>query len=148
MEIVPLADRDEFIGELAELHHAEWNHFSTTLTLNERAENINRASGREGIPCIFIAISEGQLLGSAALVQGDMETKPNLSPWLAAVYVKEEYRHGGIATELITRCESEAAKSGATAFYLYTEFASKLYAKLGWNQMERCKYKGVMVEWH
>lgn len=146
MEIVPLADKKEFIAELAELHHAEWKHLNPSLTLEGRTEAIVKAAGREGIPSIFIAISESKLVGSAALVQNDMDTKPDLSPWLAAVYVKETFRHQGLATELIARCQAEAACSNANAWYLYTEFASKFYEKLGWLHLERCEYKGVTVD--
>jgi len=146
MKIVTLADKKEFIAELAELHHAEWKHLNPSLTLEGRTAAIAKAAGREGIPSIFIALSEGQLVGSAALVQNDMDTKPDLSPWLAAVYVKEAFRHQGIATELIARCEAEAGRSNANAWYLYTEFASRLYEMLGWRHLERCKYKGVAVD--
>ncbi|WP_313055500.1 GNAT family N-acetyltransferase [Pseudomonas lopnurensis] len=146
MEIVPVADKREFIAELAELHHAEWKHLNPSLTLDGRAEAIANAAGREGIPSIFIAISGNQLVGSAALVKNDMDSKPDLSPWLAAVYVKEGFRHQGIATELIIRCEYEAVRSNTSTWYLYTEFASKLYEKLGWRHMERCEYKGVTVD--
>jgi len=145
MQIVPLSDKKEFIPELAQLHHAEWQHFSSSLTLQKRADAIAKAAGRDGIPSIFIAVSESQLIGSAALVQHDMETRPDLSPWLAAVYVKEEFRQQGIASALIARCEMEAARSGADTWYLCTEFASGLYEKLGWCHMERCEYQGVMV---
>lgn len=50
MEILPLADKKEFIAELAELHHAEWKHLNPSLTLEGRAEAIAEAAGREGIP--------------------------------------------------------------------------------------------------
>lgn len=146
MEIVPLADRKELIAELAELHHAEWKHLNPSLTLEGRAEAIAEAAGREGIPSIFIAVSGSQLVGSAALVQNDMDTKPDLTPWLAAVYVKETFRHQGIATQLIARCEAEAACLSTDSWYLYTEFASRLYEKLGWRHLERCEYKGVTVD--
>ena len=145
MQIVPLADRKEFIEELAELHHAEWSYLNPSQTLQKRTEAISNAAGREGIPSFFIAIAEHNLLGSAALVQHDMDTKPELFPWLAAVYVKENFRHQGIATLLITRCEQEAAQSGADRWYLYTEFATPLYQKLGWNHLEGCVYKGATV---
>lgn len=131
MKIVPLADKKEFIAELAELHHAEWKHLNPSLTLEGRVKAIAESAGREGIPSIFIAMSGSQVVGSAALVKNDMNTRPDLSPWLAAVYVKENYRHQGIATELIARCEDEAVRSNANIWYLYTEFASGLYEKLG-----------------
>ncbi len=146
MAILPLADKKQFIAELAELHQAEWNHLNPSLTLEDRAEAIAEAAGRDGIPSIFIAVSGNQLVGSAALVQNDMDTKPDLTPWLAAVYVKEGFRHQGVATELIARCEAEAARSNASAWYLYTESASRLYEKLDWRHLERCKYKGVTVD--
>ncbi len=146
VEIVPLADKKEFIAELAELHHAEWKHLNPWLTLEGRAEAIAEATGREGIPSIFIAMSGSQLVGSAGLIQNDMNTKPDLAPWLAAVYVKEGFRNQGIATELIARCEDEAVCSNANTWYLYTEFASGFYQKLGWRHMERCEYKGVTVD--
>jgi N-acetylglutamate synthase-like GNAT family acetyltransferase len=145
VQIVPLADKKEFISELSELHHAAWRHLNPSLTLQKRAEAIAQSARQEGIPSIFIATSGGQLIGSAALIHQDMDTKPDLFPWLAAVYVKEGFRHQGIATELIARCENEAVRSKANTLYLYTEFASKLYEKLGWRHMERCKYKGVVV---
>lgn len=146
MEIVPLADHREFIAELAELHHAEWTHFNPLLTLEGRAEAISSAAGQEGIPSIFIALSGDQLVGSAALVKNDMHSRLDLSPWLAAVYVKEDFRHQGVASKLIARCEDEAARSNVSTLYLYTEFAAKLYEKLGWRHIDRCEYKGVMVD--
>lgn len=145
MQVVPLADHKAFVRELAELHHAEWSHFNPSLTLEARAEAIAKAAGREGIPSIFIAITGDELIGSAALVQQDMKTRLDLSPWLASVYVKEKFRRQGVASALIDRCESEAARSGVTTWYLYTEFASKLYDNLGWSLMERCEYQGVTV---
>ncbi|MEP4699677.1 MAG: hypothetical protein ABJZ79_00880, partial [Parasphingorhabdus sp.] len=80
MEIVPLADKKEFIAELAQLHHAEWKHLNPWLTLEGRAEAIAEAAGREGIPSIFIAVSGNQLVGSVALVRNGMDTKPDLTP--------------------------------------------------------------------
>lgn len=145
MKIVPLADRKEFVWELAELHHAEWGHLNPSLTLQKRVEAIAKAAGRDGIPSIFISVSGSKLVGSAALVRQDMATKPDLSPWLAAVYVKEEFRRQGIATALIARCENEAVQAGVSTWNLYTEFASKLYEKLGWRHMEHCEYEGTKV---
>lgn len=83
MEIVPLADKKEFVSELAQLHHAEWSHLNPSLTLNKRAEAISDAAGREGIPSVFIATSGSQLIGSAALVQQDRTpNRISLPGWL------------------------------------------------------------------
>ncbi|MCH8551415.1 MAG: GNAT family N-acetyltransferase [Natronospirillum sp.] len=146
VHIIPLADRIEFVRELAELHHSEWGHFNPSFTLDMRAEAIEKAARREGIPSVFIAVKEGELIGSAALIELDMKTRPDLYPWLAAVYVKEKFRHQGIASALIARCETEAAQSGVTQWYLFTESAADLYRKLGWQHFEQCDYKGATVD--
>lgn len=145
MEIASLSERKEFIPELAALHHAEWGHLNPSLTLEKRIAKITALSGETGIPSFFIAISDGKLAGSAALVKEDMDTRTDLLPWLAAVYVKNQYRHQGVATALIARCESEAIHQNFNTWYLYTESASGLYEKLGWCHAERCVHKDVMV---
>ncbi len=145
-QILPLADKKEHIWELAELQHAEWKHFNPSMTLQMRADKISKAAKREGIPAVYIAISGNQLMASAAIVEQDMSTKTELSPWLAGVYVKEEFRNQGIASALIDKCEQEAARSGANTWFLFTEFASGLYEKLGWSHMQQCNYRGVEVD--
>ena len=145
MEIVPLADRKEFIWELAELHQLEWRHLDPSLTLEKRADEISKAAGRNGIPSIFIAAFKNKLIGSAALVKHDLKSKPNLYPCLAAVYVKEKFRNQGIASALIAKCEYEASQSGYDVWYLSTEFASKLYEKLGWKHLEQYEYNRVIL---
>jgi|TARA_R100001143_G_scaffold63527_2_gene71383 GNAT superfamily N-acetyltransferase len=82
---------------------------------------------------------QGHLSRDVAILSHD-------APWLAAIYVKDGFRRQGIATQLIARCENEAIRSNAKAWYLYTEFASSLYEKLGWRHMERCEYKGATVD--
>lgn len=145
-EIIALADKKEFIQELAQLHHSEWRHLSPSLTLEKRIDAISKAANPAGIPSIFIVVSGGKLLGSAALIEHDMDSKPDLTPWLAGVYVKKEFRHQGIAKKLVAYCEKEAMRSNVKYLYLYTQFASVLYESLGWLHMERCLYKGVVVD--
>ncbi len=145
MEIIPLADREDFVWEIANLHDAEWNHLDPSLSLNKRVESIMNTLGRNGIPSFFVAVMEDQFVGSAALVQNDLESRPHLSPWLAAVYVRDEYRNRGIATKLIARCENEAVQSGFDTLYLSTERACLLYEKLGWANIEQCDCNGVML---
>lgn len=145
MEIVPLADREEFILELAELHHSEWKHLDPLLTIDKRVNAIVNSARRKGVPSIYIAVSENELIGSAALVQNDLEAKPDLHPWLAAVYVKDKFRNRGIATNLIARCELEAAQSGFKIWYLSTEFASGFYKRLGWKYLGQYEYNRVML---
>ena len=90
-------------------------------------------------------VADREIIGSASLVAQDMDDHPDLTPWLADVFVKPDYRGRGIATSLIQQIESEAKSAGIPRLYLYTPDAAKLYQKLGWRVYEECEYKGVEV---
>lgn len=145
MNIAPLSDHMSFVDEIAQVHQAEWAHLDRGLTLESRKAALKSAAGREGIPSVYVAIDSDEFIGSAALVDQDLDTHLELSPWLSAVFVKEEFRTRGIATLLVERCEAEAKKIGIHKLYLSTESASGLYEKLGWQTIESCIYKGAKV---
>jgi N-acetylglutamate synthase-like GNAT family acetyltransferase len=80
------------------------------------------------------------------LLTYDMETRKDLSPWLAGVYVKSAYRKRGIASRLICCIEQEAATLGVRRLYLYAPTSVEaFYSRRGWQLMERCEYKGIGV---
>ena len=145
MKIDFLGNYSEFIPKLAELHFNEWNHLSPDMTVEDRVFKLTEISKSIDVPFMLVAVENNQLIGSAALVYDDMETRKDLSPWLAAVFVKPEYREKGIGTKLITSIEDEAKKRRISKLFLYTEHARRLYSKLGWHDLEECEYQGVDV---
>ena len=146
MEIAPLADHMEFVDEMAQLHQAEWAHLSSILTVKDRKNALENAAGREGIPSIYIAYENNEFIGSVALIEHDLDTHLELSPWLAAVFVKERWRGQGIATLLVSFCEVQAKQIGVKKLYLSTELATQLYSKLGWEVIERCEYRAIELD--
>ena len=145
MKIDFLGNYLEFIPKLAELHFNEWNHLSPDMTVEDRAIKLNEISQSIDVPFMLVAVENNQLIGSAALVYEDMETRKDLSPWLAAVFVKPELRNKGIGTKLITSIEHEAKIRRIAELFLYTEHARRLYSRLGWHDLEECEYQGVDV---
>jgi N-acetylglutamate synthase-like GNAT family acetyltransferase len=74
-----------------------------------------------------------------------MDTRLELSPWLASVFVESEHRRKGVGAELVLRIMSEAAKLKVPLLYLYTLHSERFYAKLGWRLLERTNYRGQPV---
>ena len=146
MNITSLADCMTYVSEISQLHHAEWERMDRSLTLESRTDALKAAAGKEGIPSVFVATNGNEFVGSAALVEQDLDTHKDLGPWLSAVFVKESWRNQGVASLLVERCEAEAKKAGVGKIYLSTEFASGLYKKLGWEFVERCVYRGVELD--
>lgn len=59
-----------------------------------------------------------------------------MSPWLAALYVQEEYRGRGYAKELISKVVDTVSELGFSKIYLRTETAGEYYLKHGWGKLE------------
>ena len=91
------------------------------------------------------SLSRGILLGSASLVAHDMDTRMDLSPWLARVYVTPEHRSRGVGTALVQRVLEETIELGVETLYLFTPDREEFYASLGWSVVERTEYRGQKV---
>lgn len=142
MTIEYLADRPEALPILARWQHAEWGHIRPGDNLERRVARLEGQMGRGAIPLTVVALDGEEVLGSASLIENDMETRPELSPWLASVFVGPEYRRRGIASQLVRRIMAEAARLEVPLLYLYTVHSEQLYAGLGWTFLERTAYGG------
>lgn len=77
----------------------------------------------------FVAICQDQFLGTVALWRNDLCARQDLYPWLACLYVKEEYRHYGIGIMLQNKVMEVAQKLGYSQIYLITNH-DNLYEKM------------------
>lgn len=55
------------------------------------------------------------------LVANDMESRSDLTPWLAGVYVKAQHRGRGMGAALIARVIDEARALSVPRLYLCTD---------------------------
>jgi GNAT superfamily N-acetyltransferase len=83
----------------------------------------------------FVLFAQGEPVGTAALIGSDLDTRPDLTPWLAGLFVLPAFRRHGYATALVRRVEAFAASAGVSTLWLYTSTAEALYARLGWARV-------------
>jgi predicted N-acetyltransferase YhbS len=74
-----------------------------------------------------------------------MDTRLELRPWLAALFVLPEFRRQGIGATLVRRSEAEAGTLGEDRLFLYTSGAEFYYGRLGWSILFRELYEGAPV---
>jgi N-acetylglutamate synthase-like GNAT family acetyltransferase len=141
MTIEYLADHPEALATLVQWQHEEWGHLRGGETLEQRRARLARSMNRDRIPLTVVALEAGEVLGSASLIEHDMETRMDLTPWLASVFVGKQYRRRGVGAELIRRIMAEAGKLKVSLLYLYTVHSERLYASLGWTVAERTNYR-------
>ena len=137
MKIESIADRLDLIDPLVEMHRNQWG--------PEWAEQVRHSTLRDAIPTVFVATEGNELIGSAMLVDEDMTTRKDLSPWLGGVYVKPAYRGRGIGTALTKHAMEQAAKMGIPLLWLYTPTSRYMYERLGWDYVSEEGYLGENV---
>ena len=144
LRFVPLGERPDLIRTTVGWHLAEFDlGGDAAFWLAARSEEAQPG----GIPSAWIAFVDELPVGSVSLTVRNMDTHPELTPWLAALYVHASFRGQGIGTALVRRCEDEARSAGADRIYLYTERARarELYRRLGWAVRSSELYEGEPV---
>ncbi len=142
MEIAYLADHLDFAPTLAQWHYQQWNWLDENDSVARRLDSLIEAANRRRIPSVFVAIEDAELCGSATLAAYDMDTRRDLTPWLADVFVSPDFRRRGIASALVRRVVDEARVLDVSELYLFTTgpWRERLYAGLGWSVIDRPIY--------
>ena len=145
MLILNLKDKPEHLLPLAQWHHAEWSYLNPLRSFDQRVQEMQEDLEGKVIPTTFVAEDAGELLGSACILADDMSSHPELTPWLASVYVNEIHRGKGIGSTLVKRVMEHAQENGVKRLYLYTPDQEQMYARLGWQLFSREPYNGTPV---
>ncbi len=74
-----------------------------------------------------------------------MDTRLDLTPWLAGVYVERAQRGRGVGSALVRHAMNAAHGMGVSRLYLYTNGSEKLYASLGRENIGREPYEGRLT---
>jgi GNAT superfamily N-acetyltransferase len=140
-----LTNHRDAIPTLAQWFYEEWSHFRPGWTVRDFENSLAGFANTDKIPLALVALEEEELIGAVCLDPHDMETRMDLSPWLAGLYVKQAWRNHGVGTSLVHAIEGKAAELGVPGLYLYTADSERFYARLGWTLREPIIYHGRTV---
>jgi GNAT superfamily N-acetyltransferase len=94
------------------------------------------------IPRTFVLLANGEPVGTASLTEHDLDERPDLTPWLAGVFVAPHARGRGYAAQLIAAAEQTARVASISTLWLYTSTAERIYARAGWQTVETVQHDG------
>ncbi len=140
-----LADHPSAIPTLAQWHFQQWSYLHENDSVERRVAELSGQLAKRKIPTCFVARDGEKILGSASLIVSDMDTRPELTPWLASVYVDAKERGRGIGTALVRRVVEEAKALGVETLYLFTPDRESFYARMGWTTIEKTIYHNEHV---
>jgi GNAT superfamily N-acetyltransferase len=141
MLITYLADYPQYRSTLAGWIFDEWGWEMPGSTFESIQAEFSLHLNRDRIPLTLLALVEGQPAGTASIFLHDMDTRMDLTPWLAAVYVLPGFRGRGIGSQLVGAIEDVATRLQLERLYLFTPDREDFYARLGWSVLEIVEYR-------
>ena len=135
--ITDLRERPEFFDTVARrIWQAWWEAEGASLDYicGRLRENMSEVP----IPFALVAHHGGAFLGTASVIASDLAERPQLTPWVAAVWVEQEARGHGIGAALVERAVKDCFALGMVRAYLCARPRMlAFYERLGWTLLER-----------
>src|SRR3984893_6539445 len=132
-----LRQRPEFFDTVAmRIWQAWWNQdgYQLDYITGRLRENMSATP----IPLALVAHDGGSFLGTASVIASDLAERPQLTPWVAAVWVEPKARNRGVATAMVERATQDCFALGISRAYLCARpRLSRFYERLGWTLLER-----------
>ena len=97
IKIENLAKHPEWIKVISQRYFDEWNHLEKEgREMNTLMYRIEHSLKKNALPQMFVAVQNGKPIGMVSLMLTDLSTRPDISPWLAYLYVLPAYRKFGV----------------------------------------------------
>ncbi|MEO9166764.1 MAG: GNAT family N-acetyltransferase [Aestuariivirga sp.] len=99
---------------------------------------ISAISKNENFPFCLIALSGDQFVGSVLGIEADLNERPALTPWVAALWVEPQARRQGIAKALISEALARIFGQTHSVAYLCAKTDKRhYYERAGWQLIEQ-----------
>lgn len=135
-----LANHLEYSSVIGEWYYNEWQRYYAAETKDNIIDGVKKRANTQYLPLTLVAIYNDKLVGTVCLKHDDLSLREDLSPWLAGVYVDENFRSRGIGKMLVERALNESKRFGYRTIYLWTPAARAYYESMGWEWMEEVFY--------
>ena len=108
LNVVSTAERPELVPTVAGWVWGEFWHGHGD-TLEQTLAAVSETVTARDLPQTYILLADGRPVGTASLAAKDLEERPELTPWLAGVFVEPESRGRGYAARLVAAVEGASA---------------------------------------
>lgn len=144
-DILPLSARPQAIDILARAHLSEWRELYPEDTVASFATDLERSLGSDPVPSTWVLVAGTRVIGSVSLIEHDLDSRPELTPWLANLWVDREWRGRGLGKRLVLHACEQGRLRGLERLYLYTPEHALFYEALGWETLAVSTKNGVAI---
>ncbi len=135
LRVTTIRERPDLLPVISEWLWLEWWK-NKGHTLEQTQAIYADCVAEKGAPQTFVLL-EGELpVGTATLARRDLDERPDLTPWLAGVFVVPDRRGRGYVNHLFTLFERACRAASVDVAWLYTNTAERVYLRAGWETVE------------
>jgi len=143
LDVERLTEESNFAASIAKLQFELWGPLTGFDSLPGYEQFLRKTVHSAGLPAVLVARRGKTLVGSVNLLTSEMTIRPELSPWLAQLFVVDAERGSGAGSALIHAVIDHAGKLGFRRIYLYTSGAlPNYYVSRSWRPIEEVEYLG------
>ncbi len=141
LTVTTIAKRPDLLPTVADWLWREW--WQRSGHSLEQTQAIYAVGCAEvGVPQTFVLLAGGTPIGTASLARTDLEERPDLTPWLAGVFVVPEARGRGRVRHLLAAFDGACRAAAIPTAWLYTNTAEQVYLRGGWHVAETVQRQG------
>lgn len=146
IQIVHLRDAMSLFPDVADRIWRAWSK-PCGESLAEVEQELAGVVAAATFPFTLVATSDGVFAGTVTAIATDLDERPELTPWIASLWVDPPFRGSGIARALVDRATMAMFAQGFPHIYLYAiPELRTFYRHLGWHlQEERFGKLGVDI---
>lgn len=130
LEILELSQRKDLFDEAVRVFWKQWGNEQNYKFYQDCI--LHSCQTTDEIPRFYVALQNGSIIGTYALIRNDINSRQDLYPWLACLYVNPEHRGKRIGSYLLEHAIQETYKKGYKKLYLATDLEG-YYEKYGWT---------------
>jgi len=140
LELRQLAEYPEHLLEVGTWIYRQWweRPDRPEVTVEVVLNLLRQHTAKDRIPLTIVALADGSPVGSCCVIENDCVHRPQYAPWVAAVYVKPEWRRQGVASAFLQEAAWIAARVPVDGLYIDCHLeTAPVYEKNGWSILER-----------